>query len=219
MLRDVARVLAVVIGLSYLGGRATAADAAVTASDAAPTAAPAPAAPITTECTSRVGERQVCPADTSKGVTLASSGGDAPCLLGKTWGYDDHNIWVSDGCSGRFVTAATIETVGGAARRGEGGPRALPQPGLQALRRREGPDLHAALLLRPLPEPEGAGSELHRLRSATPRTCRCGRTSSSTSSSCRSRAGSSRRSSATTSTSGRRTPRRATPRRSWAPGT
>jgi hypothetical protein len=29
--------------------------------------------------------------------------GDAPCLLGKTWGYDDHGIWVSDGCGGEFV--------------------------------------------------------------------------------------------------------------------
>ncbi len=27
----------------------------------------------------------------------------APCLLGKTWGYDDTGIWVSDGCAGEFI--------------------------------------------------------------------------------------------------------------------
>ena len=31
------------------------------------------------------------------------STGAAPCLLGKTWGYDDSGIWVSDGCKGEFV--------------------------------------------------------------------------------------------------------------------
>ncbi len=29
--------------------------------------------------------------------------GSAPCLLGRTWGYDDAGIWVSDGCSAEFV--------------------------------------------------------------------------------------------------------------------
>ncbi len=56
-------------------------------------------------CSSKAGERQSCPADTTKGVVLAKSMGDAACLLGKTWGYDDRGIWVSDGCSGEFVVA------------------------------------------------------------------------------------------------------------------
>ena len=47
--------------------------------------------------------RKSCPADTPKGVALARSTGDAPCLLGKTWGHDDQGVWVSDGCSGEFV--------------------------------------------------------------------------------------------------------------------
>jgi len=54
-------------------------------------------------CTSQAGERQHCPADTLRGVVLARSTGEAPCLLGKTWGYDDKGVWVSDGCSGEFV--------------------------------------------------------------------------------------------------------------------
>jgi len=28
-----------------------------------------------------------------------TSTGPTACLLGKTWGYDDTGIWVSDGCS------------------------------------------------------------------------------------------------------------------------
>jgi hypothetical protein len=54
-------------------------------------------------CESRDGVRQQCRADTSAGVALVKSSGTAPCLLGKTWGYDDTSVWVSDGCSGEFV--------------------------------------------------------------------------------------------------------------------
>src|SRR6185503_9076005 len=52
---------------------------------------------------SKPGERQECPANTSNGVVLAKSSGETSCLLGKTWGYDDRSIWVSDGCVGEFV--------------------------------------------------------------------------------------------------------------------
>ena len=61
---------------------------------------------VTVSCSSRPGQRESCAADTSKGVVLQRSTGDAPCLLGKTWGYDDHSIWVSDGCSGDFVVVS-----------------------------------------------------------------------------------------------------------------
>jgi hypothetical protein len=54
-------------------------------------------------CTSVVGGRQVCPADTSTGVILLRSMGEAACLLGKTWGYDANGVWVSDGCSAEFA--------------------------------------------------------------------------------------------------------------------
>jgi hypothetical protein len=39
----------------------------------------------------------------SAGVALLSSTGTAPCLLRKTWGYDDMGVWVADGCSGEFL--------------------------------------------------------------------------------------------------------------------
>ena len=58
---------------------------------------------VTVTCSSTGTERTQCPADTSKGVILARSTGQAPCLLGKTWGYDDQGVWVSEGCSAVFV--------------------------------------------------------------------------------------------------------------------
>ena len=72
---------------------------------AAPPAAAQQAAaspPPLVHCVSRPGARTDCPADTSKGVALVRSTGEAPCLLGKTWGYTDKEIWVSDGCGGDF---------------------------------------------------------------------------------------------------------------------
>jgi hypothetical protein len=65
----------------------------------------------TVTCSSKIGERVVCPADTSKGVALARSAGEAACLLGKTWGYDDRGIWVADGCSGTFVVGEQLTQV------------------------------------------------------------------------------------------------------------
>ena len=73
---------------------------------AAPQAAPVPQ---TIPCASKPGTRENCPADTSKGVVLVTSTGEAPCLLGKTWGYDDKGIWVSDGCSARFLAGQVPE--------------------------------------------------------------------------------------------------------------
>jgi hypothetical protein len=58
-------------------------------------------------CSSQPRERQHCAADTSAGVVLQNSTGEAPCLLGKTWGYDDAGIWVADGCGGEFVLGQT----------------------------------------------------------------------------------------------------------------
>jgi Protein of unknown function (DUF3011) len=62
----------------------------------------------TVQCTSGIGERQHCPADTSAGVLLARSTGPAACLLGKTWGYDDAGIWVTDGCGGEFAVRQAV---------------------------------------------------------------------------------------------------------------
>jgi predicted porin len=64
-------------------------------------------------CISKKGERQVCPADAAAGVALLRSTGESSCLLGKTWGYDDAGIWVSDGCGGEFAVGSTSEASGG----------------------------------------------------------------------------------------------------------
>ena len=60
-------------------------------------------------CASKPGERTDCPADTSKGVALVRSSGEAACLLGKSWGFDDKGVWVSDGCVGEFLVAQPKE--------------------------------------------------------------------------------------------------------------
>jgi hypothetical protein len=64
------------------------------------------AAPVT--CASTPQQRAQCAADTSKGIVLLRSTGTAPCLLGKTWGYDQTSVWVSDGCSAVFGTGAAV---------------------------------------------------------------------------------------------------------------
>ena len=60
-------------------------------------------------CASSANERQHCAADTTSGVSLVKSIGSAPCLLGKSWGYDDTGIWVSDGCAGEFLAGSGAE--------------------------------------------------------------------------------------------------------------
>jgi hypothetical protein len=72
-------------------------------------ASQAQAAAATVTCSSKPGERATCAADTSKGVVLLRSTGDAPCLLGRTWGYDQTGVWVSDGCSAEFGTGPAVE--------------------------------------------------------------------------------------------------------------
>jgi Protein of unknown function (DUF3011) len=95
-----------------------------------PPATTAPAAQATqpsVTCASKVGERQECPADTSKGVVLARSYGAAACLLGKTWGYDDRGVWVSDGCVADFLVAGT--SAGPAPEPTKKAPRYVPNAG------------------------------------------------------------------------------------------
>ena len=60
-------------------------------------------------CTSRIGERIQCTADTSGGVALVRSSGAAPCLFGDSWGFDAMGIWVADGCSGVFLLGRVVQ--------------------------------------------------------------------------------------------------------------
>jgi hypothetical protein len=75
-------------------------------------AAQAPAPGTTVVCGSKAGERQVCAANTSAGVTLVTSLGTGICERGQTWGYDALGVWVSDGCSGEFSVAASPREFG-----------------------------------------------------------------------------------------------------------
>src|SRR6185503_21078434 len=66
----------------------------------AQSAPPVQSTPTVITCVSKLGERQVCTADTTAGVVLVRSIGESECLLGKNWGYVDAGVWVSNGCGG-----------------------------------------------------------------------------------------------------------------------
>jgi hypothetical protein len=89
-------------------------------------AAPAASAVVSqVSCASQPGARTECPADTAAGVVLLKSHGTAACLLGKTWGYDQSRVWVSDGCSAEFGTGRGAQ----AAAATESVPRHIPNVG------------------------------------------------------------------------------------------
>lgn len=58
---------------------------------------------LTVLCSSENGHRNVCPADTTNGVSLVRQRGDAECKEGSTWGQEARGIWVDMGCSADFV--------------------------------------------------------------------------------------------------------------------
>jgi hypothetical protein len=64
-----------------------------------------PAGMATVACGAAAGQRQHCACNTAAGVALLRSTGEKACLLGKTWGYDDTGVWVTDGCAGEFLVA------------------------------------------------------------------------------------------------------------------
>jgi len=102
------------------------------ASFAAQAAEPAtpPSRPVpTVVCASKPGEREHCPANTSKGVALVKSSGESACLLGKTWGYDDKGIWVSDGCVGEFVVGEVLSEAAERAPKKQKSPEYVPNAG------------------------------------------------------------------------------------------
>jgi hypothetical protein len=103
--------LTLAFALSFLIGAAPARAQSSAASDAPPAAEPAAAvhtlARVTCVATST--ERTYCPGDASAGAVLIKSNGAAECLLGRTWGYDQTGVWVTDGCSGEFAFGASAQ--------------------------------------------------------------------------------------------------------------
>jgi len=55
-------------------------------------------------CASDNGRLNYCGADTRGGVRLIRQRSDAPCISGRTWGYDRRGIWVDRGCRAEFLT-------------------------------------------------------------------------------------------------------------------
>ena len=63
----------------------------------------------TVSCASINGGWTQCPANTSAGVILQQRVGERACLLGRSWGYDNKGVWVTDGCSGQFLLSTAAE--------------------------------------------------------------------------------------------------------------
>lgn len=57
----------------------------------------------TFRCESEDQRTQRCMIDTRNGVSLVRQDSDAPCVQGRTWGYDRDGVWVSGGCRARFA--------------------------------------------------------------------------------------------------------------------
>jgi hypothetical protein len=87
------------------GAEGRPAAAAASSDDAAP---PVTFAPVT--CASIGAARTYCAGDTSSGVLLVRSTGAAECLLGRTWGYDQMGVWVSNGCAGEFAFGQSAQS-------------------------------------------------------------------------------------------------------------
>jgi hypothetical protein len=69
---------------------------------AAPMAASAQYGGRTVRCESDDHRTEVCRIDTRGGVRIVDQESRAPCIQGRTWGYDGRGIWVSQGCRARF---------------------------------------------------------------------------------------------------------------------
>lgn len=60
----------------------------------------------TIRCESDDRRTRHCDIDTRGGVRIARQLSDAPCVEGRSWGYDRGGVWVSQGCRAEFVVGA-----------------------------------------------------------------------------------------------------------------
>jgi len=56
----------------------------------------------TLKCSSDLGTRQYCEADTRNRVRIARQVSESACRLGYSWGYDRNGVWVDHGCRAEF---------------------------------------------------------------------------------------------------------------------
>src|ERR1700745_922697 len=75
-------------------------------------AAPASATPnpqaLRMSCSSDDMRRHVCTVDTTGGVVLVHQKSDAKCVQGRSWGFDNHGIWVDHGCRAEFEVGGQL---------------------------------------------------------------------------------------------------------------
>jgi hypothetical protein len=62
----------------------------------------------TLRCESEGFEYKRCPIDAHGGVQLMEQLSDSACRQGETWGYDQHGIWVANGCAGAFLVGSRV---------------------------------------------------------------------------------------------------------------
>jgi hypothetical protein len=53
-------------------------------------------------CESNNDRTVYCSADTRYGVRLLTQQSRSPCIEGRTWGWNDRGVWVTDGCRAQF---------------------------------------------------------------------------------------------------------------------
>lgn len=58
----------------------------------------------TVRCESEDRRTRHCNIDTRGGVRLTRRLSDASCVQGRSWGYDNRGVWVSNGCRAEFVS-------------------------------------------------------------------------------------------------------------------
>jgi len=93
-------------------------------------------------CVSKGRERQQCPADTRAGIVMLHPTGEAACLLGRNWGYDDQGVWVSEGCGGEFATGSTSRTTVNVTATTEHVVTAVPKSEMETVTTGVNPDIH-----------------------------------------------------------------------------
>src|SRR5262245_44482444 len=91
------------VGHAQTESRSEPSQAPVANSSAPAAGATSPDALPRVTCAATSTERTYCIGDTSAGVLLLKSNGPGECLLGRTWGYDQTGVWVTEGCSAEFA--------------------------------------------------------------------------------------------------------------------
>jgi hypothetical protein len=54
-----------------------------------------------------------CSADTLSGVRIIRQRSEAPCIYGRSWGYDERGVWVDRGCRADFEIAPQYQRYDG----------------------------------------------------------------------------------------------------------